>query len=85
MYIYGSTWIHPQTTHNIARESKCHKIMEGNCAPGSQGKYIYDIYFVKNPVDSGTILITYRSTEHKLAYFFTKSLQGHLFVKFRML
>ena len=59
--------------------------MEGNCAPGSQGKYIYDIYFVKNPVDSGTILITYRSTEHKLAYFFTKSLQGHLFVKFRML
>ena len=39
--------------------------------------------FVKYRVDSNKILIPYCSTDHMLVDFFTKYLQGSLFVKFR--
>ena len=39
--------------------------------------------FVKDRVDIKNISIAYCSTEHMLVYFFTKALQGVLFVKFR--
>ena len=38
--------------------------------------------FVKYRVESNNTSITYCSAEHMLAYFFTKSLQGALFVIF---
>ena len=39
-------------------------------------------FIVKDRVESNNVSFTYCITEHMLAYFFTKSLQGALFAKF---
>ena len=40
-------------------------------------------FFDKDGFESNKMYIAYCSTEHMLAYFCTKSLQGYLFAKFR--
>ena len=39
-------------------------------------------FFFKDSIESNKISIAYCSTEHMLAYLFTKALQGSLFTKF---
>ena len=60
--------------------------VEKNRNKSCTGNYRHiDIHylFVKYRVDSNKILIAYCSTDHMLVDFFTKYLQGSLFVKFR--
>ena len=40
------------------------------------------LFFVNDQVDSNVMSMVYSSTEHMVAYLFTKSLQGELFVNF---
>ena len=58
--------------------------VEKNRNKSCTGNYRHiDIHylFVKDRVESNSISITYCSTDHMISDFFTKSLQGDLFVK----
>ena len=58
--------------------------VEKNGNKSCTGNYRHiDIHylFVKDRVESNSISITYCSTDHMISDFFTKSLQGDLFVK----
>ena len=59
--------------------------VEKNRNKSCTGNYRHiDIHylFVKDRVESNSISITYCSTDHMISDFFTKSLQGDIFVKF---
>ena len=51
--------------------------------PGTLATYLYAIFFMKDRFCTNNMSIAYCSPYHMLADFFTKALQGALFVKLR--
>ena len=76
-----------ETKHNIIFQYNQNPIRirengKKSCT-GNSGHIDIRYFFVKYRVDSNGMSIIYCSTEHMLADYFTKALQGALFLKFR--